>query len=192
VGNYLDYRMGKRERGTPKTNRVAFDDKGRLLGGVVPFSSTAGTIAAETPRKGAYITIWSAANVAPSLLGAGVGADITPNFGGITFTGAQLGFVPPSAVVSEDSGFYSAQLVLRFAPAAATASRPTSGITGDKYSYRPTEVVTVPFGKVAATDNIQTRVIALANEFNSPVGGKISYQVNPEKQVGQRNVGAIA
>jgi hypothetical protein len=184
--------MGKRERGTPKTNRVAFEDKGLLLGGVIPFASTATVIDANTPRKGATITIWSAANVAPGILPAGTGANITANFGGVTFTGTQLGFIPPSAVVSEDAGFYSAQLVLRFVPAAAVQSRPTSGITGDKYSYRPTEVVTVPFGKVAPADNVQTRVIALSTNWATPVGGKVSYQVNPEKQEGKRNVGIIA
>ena len=195
AGNYLAYLKNERERGTPKLVRVTAQAKGRLRLGLIPFDSTEATVGAGSQKESGYITIHSAKNVAPGLVPAGLAAITTIDdglFGTLAFTKLDLGAYTPDATTNEDAGFYSAAMNIKASNSDAAATRQvTSGITGRKYSYRPTGSATIPFGKVVAADNIQSRFLVLKTAVTD--GGVIgTISLLPEKRSGQKNVGDIA
>lgn len=164
LGNFLDYKAGKRKKTTRKTTgRPNAAQRKRVGVSLLPFNKAAGTTA--TDRYSATITVWSAGGRTA-----------------LNLSDADLGYAG-TAGVTDSSDFFPAIIkpVLRLG---TTPTDPTakSGITGNNYQYWATNSYSVPFGRRTATptDTEETRRAALSEACKAAVTPAYTIGYEPE------------
>ena len=166
LGNYLDYKAGKRKKVSRKTTTLNANQRRRVAISLIPFNKAVVTGAAG--RYSTTITRWSA----DARAGLGV-------------TDADLGYADTTGV-NDSSDFFPAILrpSVRINPDAP--STPASGITGKEYKYYETNNYTIPFGRTtagAATDTEESRRAALVTDMKDASNTTQAHTVGYEPEV---------
>lgn len=165
LGNYLDFKAGKRKKQRRKTTTLTAVQRQRVAIALLPFNKA--VVAGAIGRYSTTITRWSA----DARTGLGV-------------SDAELGYTGTNGV-TQSSNFFPATLKPSVRTS-TTATTPVSGVTGKEYTYYPSNSYSIPFGRTtagAATDTEEGRRGALVSEMKSLTNSTPARSIGYEPEV---------